>query len=201
MTETSLLFVDDEEVIRQTFARELGIEGFAVTVAADGEEAIRLLTHTAFDLVVTDLMMPEVDGFGVLKEVKKTAPQTSVIILTGYGDMRSAIDALRLGADDFTLKPCEIEELLFRIRRCLEKRSLLQKLAAQNKQLEEEISHRKQVEAELVESENRFRLALDASSNGVWDRNLLTGEVYLGENWHRSLGYTDICEIGGADNF
>jgi PAS domain S-box-containing protein len=106
-----------------------------------------------------------------------------------------------LGADDFTLKPCEIEELLFRIRRCLEKRSLLQKLAAQNKQLEEEISHRKQVEAELVESENRFRLALDASSNGVWDRNLLTGEVYLGENWHRSLGYTDGDEINGLTSF
>ncbi len=201
MTETSLLFVDDEEVIRKTFARELGIEGFAVTVAADGDEAIRLLTHTVFDLVITDLMMPEVDGFGVLKEVKKTAPQTSVIILTGYGDMRSAIDALRLGADDFTLKPCEIEELLFRIRRCLEKRSLLQKLAAQNQQLEEEISHRKQVEAELVESENRFRLALDASSNGVWDRNLLTDEVYLGENWHLSLGYTDRDEINVLTSF
>lgn len=201
MTETSLLFVDDEEVICKTFARELGIEGFTVTVAADGGEAVKLLAHTAFDLVITDLMMPEVDGFGVLKAVKKTAPQTSVIILTGYGDMRSAIDALRLGADDFTLKPCEIEELLFRIRRCLEKRSLLQKLAEQNRQLEEEITHRKQVEAELVESENRFRLALDTSSNGVWDRNLLTGEVYLGENWHRSLGYTDKDEINGLASF
>ena len=201
MTETSLLFVDDEEVIRKSFARELGIEGFVVTVAADGNEAIQLLAHTAFDLVITDLMMPETDGFGVLKAVKKMAPQTSVIILTGYGDMRSAIDALRLGADDFTLKPCEIEELVFRIRRCLEKRSLLQMLAAQNQLLEEEIANRKLVEAQLVESENRFRLALDASSNGVWDRNLQTGEVYLGENWHRSLGYTDMCEISGATSF
>ena len=201
MTETSLLFVDDEEVIRKSFARELGIEGFVVTVAADGNEAIQLLAHTAFDLVITDLMMPETDGFGVLKAVKKMAPQTSVIILTGYGDMRSAIDALRLGADDFTLKPCEIEELVFRIRRCLEKRSLLQMLAAQNQLLEEEIANRKLVEAQLVESENRFRLALDASSNGVWDRNLQTGEVYLGENWHRSLGYTDLCEMSGATSF
>jgi PAS domain S-box-containing protein len=201
MTETSLLFVDDEEVIRKSFARELGIEGFAVTVAADGNEAIQLLAHTDFDLVITDLMMPDIDGFGVLKAVKKGSPQTSVIILTGYGDMRSAIDALRLGADDFTLKPCEIEELVFRIRRCLEKRSLLQMLAAQNQRLEEEIANRKLVEAQLVESENRFRLALDASSNGVWDRNLQTGEVYLGENWHRSLGYTDIGEISGGTSF
>lgn len=199
MTETSLLFVDDEAVIRKSFARELGIEGFVVTIAADGNEAIQLLAHTAFDLVITDLMMPETDGFSVLKAVKKVAPQTSVIILTGYGDMRSAIDALRLGADDFTLKPCEIEELVFRIRRCLEKRSLLQMLAAQNQRLEEEIANRKLVEGQLVESENRFRLALDASSNGVWDRNLQTGEIYLGENWYRSLGYTD--DISGTTSF
>ncbi len=88
-------------------------------------------------------MMPGVDGFGVLKAVKKHFPQTSVIILTGYGDLRAAIDALRLGADDFSLKPCEADELVFRIRRCLEKRSLLQKLASQNQQLEKEIHQRR----------------------------------------------------------
>jgi len=194
--EISILLVDDEKLIRKSFTRDLRAEHFSVTAVAGGREAINALEQGPYDLVITDLMMPDVDGFGVLKTAKKLAPETSVIILTGYGDMRSAIDALRLGADDFTLKPCEIEELVFRIRRCLEKRSLLQRLALQNKQLasqniqlEEEINHRRLVEAQLRESENRFHLALDAASNGVWDRNLLTGEVYYGANWQHTLGY------------
>jgi len=188
-TTTSILFADDEKLIRNSFARDLRTEGFTVTAVADGREAIDALKQGTYDLVVTDLMMPEVDGFSVLKAAKELATPTSVIILTGYGDMQSAIDALRLGADDFTLKPCEAEELVFRIRRCLEKRSLLQQLAAQNRQLEEEIGQRREAEARLRESETRFRLALDAASNGVWDRNLLTGEVYYGVNWQRTLGY------------
>ena len=185
----SILFADDEMLIRKSFTRELRAEGFAVTAVADGNEAISELEKRKYDLVITDLMMPDVDGFGVLKYVKKHSPQTSVIILTGYGDIRSAIDALRLGADDFTLKPCEVDELVFRIRRCLEKQSLLQMLASKNQQLEEEIRQRRRIEEELRESETRFHLALDAASNGVWDRNLVTGETYHGANWLTSLGY------------
>ncbi|MBB5347827.1 response regulator [Desulfoprunum benzoelyticum] len=185
----SILFADDEMLIRKSFTRELRAEGFAVTAVADGNEAIAELEKRQYDLVITDLMMPDVDGFGVLKYVKQHTPFTGVIILTGYGDIRAAIDALRLGADDFTLKPCEVEELVFRIRRCLEKQSLLQMLAAKNRQLEEEIRRRRGVEEELRESEARFRLALDAASNGVWDRNLVTGETYHGANWLTSLGY------------
>ncbi len=190
-TLTSILLVDDEEVIRKSFARELAMEGFAVTAVADGDEAIKALETNSYAVVVTDLIMPGTDGFGVLKATKRLAPSTGVIILTGYGDMGAAIDALRLGADDFTLKPCEIEELIFRIRRCLEKHGLLLRLAEQNRFLQREIDRRVRVEAELMASESRFRLALDASSNGVWDRDLVTGEVYFGENWWRTLGYRD----------
>jgi len=193
----SILFVDDEDVIRKSFQRELQVEGFTVTVAAGGEEAIGALEKDTYDLVITDLMMPGIDGFGVLKAAKKLAPLTSVIILTGYGDMTSAIDALRLGADDFTLKPCEVEELVFRIRRCLERRTLLQMLSIRNQLLEEEIKRRELAEQEVVASEARFRLALDASSNGVWDRNLVTNEVYFGENWLQNLGYRDQTEFQG----
>jgi PAS domain S-box-containing protein len=201
MTAISILFIDDEKLIRNSFARDLRMEGFTVTTVDSGSEAITVLENGLYDLVITDLMMPGIDGFGVLKAVKKLAPQTSVIILTGYGDMRSAIDALRLGADDFTLKPCEIEELVLRIRRCLEKQSLLQMLALQNQQLEEEIQQRRLMEGQLRESENRFRLALDAASNGVWDRNLLTGEVYYGANWQRTLGYDGECDITSEQSF
>ena len=198
LPEISILLVDDEQLIRKSFTRDLRAEHFRVTAVAGGQEAINALEQGQYDLVITDLMMPDIDGFAVLKTAKTLAPATGVIILTGYGDMRSAIDALRLGADDFTLKPCEIDELVFRIRRCLEKRSLLQTLAQQNKllalqntQLKEEMQQRQLAEAQLRESETRFRLALDASSNGVWDRNLLTGEVYYGTNWLRTLGYAE----------
>jgi PAS domain S-box-containing protein len=201
LAEISILLVDDEKLIRKSFARDLKAEHFTVTAVAGGQEAINALERAKYDLVITDLMMPDVDGYAVLKTAKRLAPETSVIILTGYGDMRSAIDALRLGADDFTQKPCEIEELVFRIRRCLEKRSLLQRLAqqnnllaSQNRQLEEEMHQRQLVEAQLRESEQRFHLALDAASNGVWDRNLLTGEVYFGANWQHTLGH----EVEGA---
>jgi PAS domain S-box-containing protein len=189
LSSTSILFVDDEKLIRNSFSRDLRAEGFKVTTATNGTEAVEALQHNEYDLVITDLRMPELDGFGVLKTVKQCSPQTSVLILTGYGDMRSAIDALRLGADDFALKPCEFDDLMFRIRRCFEKRSLLQTMALQNRQLEEEIRQRRVAEEKLRASENRFRMALDAASNGVWDRNLLTGEVFYGANWLRTLGY------------
>ena len=189
MTEASILLVDDETIILKSLTKELREEHFSVTAASNGSDAISALKAAQYDLVITDLMMDGIDGFGVLKAVKKLAPLTRVIIITGYGDVRSAIDALRLGADDFTLKPCEVEELVFRIRRCLEKRSLLQSLMEQKLQLEEEIESRGLIEEQLRQSDNRFRLALDGSSNGVWDRNVVTGEIYYGENWFRTLGY------------
>lgn len=208
LSDISILLVDDEKLIRKTFAKDLKAEHFKVTAVAGGQEAINALEQEQYDLVITDLMMPDIDGFAVLKTAKRLAPETSVIILTGYGDMRSAIDALRLGADDFTLKPCEIEELIFRIRRCLDKRSLLQRLAQQNNllilqnsQLEEEMRQRQLAEELLRASEHRFRLALDAASNGVWDRNLLTGEVFFGKNWQHTLGYEGESGISDERSF
>jgi PAS domain S-box-containing protein len=196
-SEISILFVDDEKLIRNAFTRDLRAEGFTVTPAASGSEAISALKGGAYNLVITDLMMPDVDGFAVLKAVKSNTPTTGVIILTGYGDMQSAIDALRLGADDFTLKPCEVDELVLRIQRCLDKQNLLQMLALRNQELDEEIRQRRLVETQLRESDTRFRQALDAASNGVWERNLRTGEVYYGENWYHTLGYEENKAFSG----
>ncbi len=117
----SILLVDDEKLIRNSFSRELREEGFTVTAVVGGNEAITELETGQFDLVITDLRLPGIDGFEVVRAVKKNTPQTSVIILTGYADEQSTTKALRLGADDFILKPCEVEDLLLRIRNCLEK--------------------------------------------------------------------------------
>lgn len=190
LVRASILLVDDEFVIRKSLAKELKAERFAVTDVASGIDAIGALQKLQFNIVITDLMMEGIDGFGVLKAVKELAPLTRIIVITGYGDLRTAIDAMHLGADDFLVKPFEMEELIFRIRRCLEKRNLIEMLMEKTQQLEKEIQRRGNIEERLVQSDNRFRLALDVSSNGVWDRNLITGKTYHGENWFRTLGYS-----------
>jgi len=128
MGKKSLLLVDDEEIILNSLGTDLSQENFDVTLAASGEDAIDLLQDKKFDLVITDLSMPGSDGIQVLQEAKSINPFTVVVILTGYGDMTSAIEALRLGADDYLLKPCDLEELLIRIERCFERQRAFQKI-------------------------------------------------------------------------
>jgi DNA-binding NtrC family response regulator len=129
MKRKSLLIVDDEQIIIDSLARELTSAGLEVTTAASGEEAIARINTGFFDLVTTDLLMPGLDGFEVLKAAKQRSLQTIVIILTGNGAMESVIDALRLGADDFLQKPCDTDELLYRISNGFVKQELLRKIA------------------------------------------------------------------------
>ena len=128
MRNKKILLVDDEESIRTSFRKDFEHEGYKLTTAASGEEAITKIRDTHFDLVITDLSMPGIDGIGVLQEVKKLNPDIGTMILTGYGDMTSAIEALRLGADDYLLKPCDADELLLRAARCLEKQEAFRKI-------------------------------------------------------------------------
>ncbi len=128
MKRKSMLLVDDERLVLNSLSRELANDELEVTLAASGEEAIDMIKSGHFDIVVTDLMMPGLDGFQVLKAAKKREARTMVIILTGYGDMDSAVDALRLGADDFLQKPCDPDELLYRISNCLVKQEMARKI-------------------------------------------------------------------------
>jgi DNA-binding NtrC family response regulator len=128
MKNKAILLVDDEEIILKTIGKDLRAEGYDVTTARNGDRAIATLNQHHFDLVVTDLMMEGLDGIQVLKQAKKIDPALPVIILTGYGDMTTAIEALRLGADDYLLKPCDVEELLFRVSGCLDKYELKRKI-------------------------------------------------------------------------
>ena len=125
-----ILLVDDDLLILQAISSSLENEGYNVTTAANGEKAIELIKENNFDLILTDLVMEPVDGMGVLKKAKEKNPESIVIILTGYGDLISAIEAIRLDADDYLLKPCESEELSFRISSCLEKLELKRKVKA-----------------------------------------------------------------------
>ena len=124
-----ILIVDDEKSIRLSLTDELENEEYIVSTAANGKEALKILAEKDFDLIITDLVMKGINGIEVLKKAKTLDPVLSVLILTGYGNLETAIAALRLGADDYLLKPCEIDELLLRVKRGLEKREMQKKIA------------------------------------------------------------------------
>jgi DNA-binding NtrC family response regulator len=129
MEKSSILLVDDDPFILEGIGADLENQGFKVARADSGDRALELLAETDFDLVLTDLVMENVDGIQVLKKAKDLNPHTMVIILTGYGNMNSAIEALRHEADDYLLKPCESAEMLYRINQCLAKAELSRKIS------------------------------------------------------------------------
>ena len=115
------MLVDDDQSILKTFSIFLRGLGYIVTPASSGKEAIELLEKGKFDLLITDLVMKPLNGIDVLKKSKEINHDLMVIILTAHGDMKSAIDAVRYGADDYLLKPSEKEEIQLRVANLLEK--------------------------------------------------------------------------------
>ena len=113
-----LLLVDDEVIILMTLCRDLELAGYDVTSATNGEEALIKLRKDRFDVVITDLVMEEIDGIQVLNEAKRIDPQTPVLILTGYSNTVLAQEAFSK-ADGFLLKPCDIDDILSQISQCL----------------------------------------------------------------------------------
>ena len=116
-----VLIVDDDQFTLGSMARALEGESYEVLTATSGAGAIKLLKQDSFDLVLTDLKMPGVDGLEVLRQAGEIAPQTVVVILTAYASLGSAIEALREGAHDYLVKPCSGAELKLRIERGLER--------------------------------------------------------------------------------
>ncbi|MBI4548903.1 MAG: sigma-54-dependent Fis family transcriptional regulator [Ignavibacteriae bacterium] len=131
-----ILVVDDETIIRESISFVLKKEGYFVTEAANGKDAYEKLQGDSFDLIITDLEMPEIKGIELLDHALHINPQSLVIIITAYGSLETAIAALRKGASDYILKPIEFDELLVRIRRLLEHK----KLALENQYLRKEIN-------------------------------------------------------------
>jgi len=116
---SSILVVDDEEALRTVLSSELTNEGYDVRAAADGDEAVSDLEKHTYDLVLLDIKMPRMHGFEVLKHVKQKHPNTKVVMLTGFADLKNAIESKKLGADDFVSKPYDLVDLLTTIERVL----------------------------------------------------------------------------------
>src|SRR5688500_18153994 len=138
-----VLVVDDEKFIRDIIADFLGMEGYVVRTADDGSSAIAELSRARYDMVISDLKMPRMGGLELLKEVARTHPETLTVIMTGFGTVETAIDAMKQGAYDYILKPFKVEEIVHIVQRGLEKR----RLAAENLRLREALSLYKVSEA------------------------------------------------------
>lgn len=135
MEKTRILIIDDDEIIRKSCEKVLAPEGYLTVTAETGKDGLKLLSKKNFDLVLTDLRMPDMNGIDVLKKIKEVWPDIEVIVITGYGTIKSAIDAIRYGAYDYVEKPFAPEELLNVVRRSLERRNLM----IENTRLKQEV--------------------------------------------------------------
>jgi signal transduction histidine kinase len=192
-----LLVVDDEESVAVTVSEVLRREGFIVDMAMNGQEALAYLQRSHYDLVLTDLHMEGIDGISVLAEIHSIAPTTISIVLTGFASLESAIAAMRHGAYDYLIKPCNIEDMIHTVQRGLSHRRLILserearlKLERLNSELERRVEDRtaelQRVNEELSEANRAKDLFLASLSHELrtplspilgWTRILRSGKT------------------------
>jgi two-component system, NtrC family, response regulator AtoC len=120
-----ILLVEDEDLSRDSLIRLLKMTGFNVRGAANGKLALSFLSHEQFDIIITDLFLPDINGIDILKQVKELSPFTEVILITGHASAETAVKAMKEGAFDYVTKPLSFDELSITISKALEKRQLL----------------------------------------------------------------------------
>jgi DNA-binding NtrC family response regulator len=136
-TQQHLLLVDDEQALREVIAERLGDSGYRVEQAGTGEEALERLNEFAFDVLITDLRLPGVDGRQVLDEALARYPDITAIVITGFGGVREAVEVTRLGAEGFITKPFQFDELMHELSTAAEKRRLKSENAYLRAQLQD----------------------------------------------------------------
>ncbi|MBS1687183.1 MAG: sigma-54-dependent Fis family transcriptional regulator [Bacteroidetes bacterium] len=132
----SILVIDDEKAIRKTLTEILTFEGFTVDEAADGAEAVKKIKENNYDCILCDVKMPKMDGIEVLELTREEKPDTPFIVISGHGNIETAVDAVKKGAFDYISKPPDLNRLLITIRNAMDKKSLV----AETKQLRKRIS-------------------------------------------------------------
>lgn len=138
-----VLVVDDESMIREMLADFLELEGYSVTTASDGMAALDATGAQPYDLVLTDMKMPRLGGIALLDRLREQAPTTMVVMMTGFGTVETAIDAMKRGAHDYVLKPFKLDEVSHVVERALAKR----RVEAENIRLRQSVSLYKVSEA------------------------------------------------------
>jgi DNA-binding NtrC family response regulator len=126
--DSRILLVDDDKELAESLAEHLSNTGCLVKVAYDGREGLKMFRAGAFHVVLTDLKMPGMDGMQLLHEIKRLEDKAVVVMITGYGSIESAVEAIRKGAYDYITKPLKLAEIEVVINRALEKRRLIKQL-------------------------------------------------------------------------
>lgn len=171
MTMHKILVIDDEEANVRVLSTSLKLDGYTVFGALNGEEGLKSFEANRPDIVLTDIKMPGMDGLEVLRRIKEMAPEAEVIIITGHGDIDSAIDALQHGASDFINKPVRDEALTVALKRAEEKLAIRRQLKAYTEDLENMV----QIATGEVKRKSNFQTRLIKSSHDAI--------VATDENW------------------
>jgi len=190
MKSPSVLLVDDDTAFRQVMAGELSRLGYEVDAVGSGEEAIRRVAVAEPEIVLLDLRLPGMGGLETLKAIQAASPTTEVIMLTGHGSIDSAIESIRIGAFDYVVKPCPMDELQIRIQRAIERRSLRQRA-----NLLDHVLTPPDLGSSLVGNSPEFRRLLNlidrvAPSDSIV---LITGETGAGKEWVAKLIHARSC--------
>lgn len=123
-----VMVVDDEENIREVLSNYLQSMNYEVEAAEDGQEALSKYKKGNFDLIISDLLMPNIDGLELLKRIREVDNEVIFLMITGYPSIETAVEAIKKGAYDYITKPFHMEDVKLRIERALEKRSLKERL-------------------------------------------------------------------------
>ena len=118
-TEKKMLVVDDEDLLRNSLIKLLTLRGYSVSSAADGNEALRLIKENRFQLVITDLKMPGMNGMELIQEIQKLSPDTKVVVITAHGEWNTYLEAMERGAFAYINKPINKDELFSAVKRAL----------------------------------------------------------------------------------
>lgn len=128
MENKKIVIVDDEIIILKSLEKGLCKRQYDVLTFTNGYKALEAIENQPVNLIITDIIMDEINGIQLLKKIKEINPELPVIMITGYGELSSAIEAMRNGADDYLLKPCNLDELIFSVQNSLEKQELRAKI-------------------------------------------------------------------------
>jgi PAS domain S-box-containing protein len=190
---TRILIVEDDESVACTLGAVLQAEGYAVELAAGVPEALAQLERARFDAALLDLRVGGADGLTVLPRLRERWPGAVGIVLTGFGSVEAAVQAVRAGADDFLLKPSDVAELKASIARAIHWRAQMDRrraaLERANERLVAELAKRRQREDSLRHSEAQLALAQALAHLGIWEWDLRDNLVVWSDELYRIYGF------------